>query len=172
MRGPNLAELLDPVLEEMVRRFDLPDTGWHENDVAGEKLLSVLPPELASELRLREDRGEAGRGETLIVLASAVVVELDSSALTADQARRLGGPTRARKVELVDSIEWVIVRLDRPLEETEDDEIVPGQTGEVLAALGWAPATSDVSDNWIGDVLFDLGLYVLDADDFELRGNP
>lgn len=176
MRGTNLAELLDPVLDENARRFGtFEERGFDADAVASEEILRVLPPELSSEVRL--GRGGKVGGETLVVVATKSVVEIcaaDAVRLSDLSGCRGRGTfvSTSSSSQLVDAIEWLVVRLDGPVRENEDFEVEPGQSGEVVAVLGWAPANADVADNWIGELLSDLGLWVYDEDTFELRGNP
>lgn len=167
MKGTNLAELLEPILAENAERFGLVGGEiWSADEVAREELLRVLPPEISSEVRLGDATSVLVAGG-LVVVATKSVVEVAPAELAEDAAAVRAGP---RGEVLVDAIEWLVVRLDAPLVDDPDSFApVAGQTGRVLAVFGWAPATADAADNWIGELLFDLGLPVFDEGDFELR---
>jgi hypothetical protein len=111
-----------------------------------EEAFRLLPPALISELCL------ASSWDLVIVLAKTVVELLDGS--------------------MVDSVEWLVVRLDEPLrEENADLDGCPGLGGEVVAVLGWTPLVSgDDSCCDIVDFLADVGLLLIyDEEEFELR---
>jgi len=127
----------------MATGTDLMELLWSaRNDAeAVDILLGMFPPEIESEIRL---------GGGWVADDDLVVVEMNKT------------------VERRDVVEWLVVRLDAPLRDDKRSYPVPGQSGSILAPVGWS-AVGGASPVWVRSLFESVVLPVFDVRRFWLR---